>query len=130
MSSFNNSEYSILVVDDEVDLCDLFAEELQERGFKVFTAYGGDQAFNVINDNNISAILSDIKMPEGDGLDLLSKVKEKYGDILIMLMMTGYADISEDDLINMGAKALYNKPLDIDEFIDDLEKILSKDEAA
>ncbi len=126
MNSFNPSEYTILVVDDEIDLCDLFSEELQDFGFKVFSAYGGEQAFEIIKENKINAILSDIKMPEGDGLDLLGKVKSEYGEVLIMLMMTGYADISENELITMGAKALYNKPLDIDIFIEDLKNILSK----
>jgi DNA-binding NtrC family response regulator len=130
MKEFDPSQFTILVVDDEVDLCDLFAEELEECGFKVFTAYGGDQAYEIVKNNEVNGILSDIKMPDGDGLNLLSNVRKEFGEILVMVMMTGYADISESELIDLGAKGLYHKPIDIDDFISDLKKILMQNAVA
>jgi CheY-like chemotaxis protein len=69
---------SILVVDDEKNYTAVLSAVLEEDGFETFVANSGAQALEVLGREEISLVISDMKMPAMDGLTLLEKVKKRY----------------------------------------------------
>src|SRR5262245_1644083 len=65
----------ILVVDDDKAMCDFLSEELEREGFGVEVAHGGRTAVERVKRGGIDLVVSDVKMPEMDGLDLLREIK-------------------------------------------------------
>lgn len=115
---------TILVVDDEADIRELFKEELEDNGAKVFEADNGVAAYEVFQKGGVDAIISDIRMPGGDGVDLVKKVKADNTDVPIYLI-TGFADYTGNELKLLGVEAVVFKPFDIAEVIQMVDASLS-----
>lgn len=107
----------LLVVDDEVDLRDIVASELEFMGARVFQAENISTAQKILSGNKIDLIVSDIRMPGGTGIDLLESVKSKDVISPPVILITGFADISVEDAFDKGAEALVNKPFKLDDLI-------------
>lgn len=112
MSEVKTKAYKILVVDDEPDLRELLADEFEYAGHKSFMASNGREAFDLCSSETFDAIVSDVRMPGGDGIELLEKLKSANASPLVFLV-TGYADITKDKAIEKGATNLLTKPYDI-----------------
>lgn len=108
---------TLLVVDDETDLRDIVASELEFMGAKVFQAENISNAQKILSQNHIDLIVSDIRMPGGTGIDLLDVVKAKNTDVPPVILITGFADITTEDAFHKGAEALLNKPFKLDDLI-------------
>ncbi len=108
---------NILVVDDEVDLREIVASELDYMGAKVFQAGNIIAADAVLKEQKIDLIISDIRMPGGTGVDLLKTVKARNIFLPPMILITGFADITPEGAYAEGAEALLNKPFQLDELI-------------
>jgi two-component system response regulator PilR (NtrC family) len=101
---------SVLVVDDEKLLRDLMVKILTKEGYRVDTAADGVEALERLRDGQYHLLVSDIKMPRLNGFDLLKEVKEKYPE-LVVIMMTAYGDsFSVKDSLLMGADEYITKP--------------------
>lgn len=100
----------ILVVDDEPDLARGLARILKSRGFDVVTAEGGIQAVELFRKHHPQATLTDIKMPDMDGLALSREIK-RIDSGAAVIFMTGFSD-SEREALEEGAVAVLRKPLD------------------
>ncbi len=83
---------SILVVDDELLIRDLLYDFFSGQGWNISVAENGEKALDIINANKIDLVLSDIRMPEMDGLTLTSRVKESHPEIPVVLM-TGFPSV-------------------------------------
>ena len=85
---------SILVVDDENDICEMVAEILKDEGYKTKTANGFNKAVDIIENENITLIITDIWMSNNTnaGLDLLSW-SQKYHSLIPVIMMSGHGNI-------------------------------------
>ena len=101
------------MVDDEPDLCDLLSEEFEYQNCLTFTAASGNEAFGVFEANEIDAVVSDIRMPNGNGLELLEKIKASQKSNTLVFLVTGFADISKEEAFAKGAVDLIGKPYDI-----------------
>lgn len=115
----------ILVVDDEYDLRQAIIFDLNRRGCIVFEAANGTEALEIVRNNPIEIVLSDVRMPNGNGIDLLQEIRKIHPDIPIVLLATGFADLSEPEAVEMGAYALIEKPIDRKLMIGLLEKSLT-----
>jgi DNA-binding NtrC family response regulator len=103
-------QLKILVVDDEVDLQEILCDELKLAGADVFSASNGADALNLIaSEGPFDVILSDIRMPGGNGLDLLQEVM-KLRPRPVVVLVTGYADTTEAEAKKLGAAAVLEKP--------------------
>lgn len=107
---------TILVVDDETDLRDIVASELEFMGAKVFQAENILNAQKILSEEKIDLIISDIRMPGGTGIDLLNIIKARNESAPVILI-TGFADITTEDAFDKGAEALMNKPFKLDDLI-------------
>ncbi|MDI6782509.1 MAG: sigma-54 dependent transcriptional regulator [bacterium] len=103
---------TILVVDDEVRLCDLLRIALEQKGYEVKTANNAEQAIAILKNTSIDLVLSDIRMPGMNGLDLLKTVKE-FDVTVPVILMTAYGAIeSAIQAMRDGAYHYLLKPFD------------------
>jgi two-component system, OmpR family, response regulator len=107
------SETCVLFVDDDSDFRDIFAASFESMGYKVLVASNGHEAFEIVKAQPVDAIISDIRMPNGSGVELLDQVRSQLSETPIILLVTGFSEISADDAYNRGAEALFSKPLDL-----------------
>ncbi|MDH3357402.1 MAG: response regulator [Desulfobacteraceae bacterium] len=83
---------TILLVDDEADLREVLDISLSDTGYNVLTAENSTQALDLLNDNDIPVVITDIKMPGIDGIELLRKIKSKNPETEV-IMLTGHGDL-------------------------------------
>ena len=101
----------ILVVDDEEIIVRLLSMSLRSDGYETVTAGNGQQALEVFKAESPDIVVTDIKMPVMDGLELLKKIKEIDGDKEVIIV-TGHGDIdSTITALQYGASDFINKPV-------------------
>lgn len=111
----------IMVVDDDRQLCEAVAFEFEEDGHDVCQASGGFEAIEWLKKNDVDVILSDVKMPQGSGLDLLDFVKHRDVQHPPVVFFSGYSDVPREESFARGVERIFPKPFDVDE----LKKYLS-----
>jgi len=101
---------TILVVDDEPLLCSMLSEILEEAGYKVLVANSGNTGLQCFKQNHVDLIITDVRMPDGTGIELLAGVKAV--DIhKPVIFVSGFSDISIDVAYDQGVEALFAKPI-------------------
>ena len=83
-----STNQTILLVDDEVDLLEALELNMQMSGFKTLTATSGNKAFEVFQKENVDAIVTDIKMADGNGIELLKRVKKTNRSLPVVSFIT------------------------------------------
>jgi len=122
--TLQNKMPKLLIVDDETDLRDAISENLELCGFEVATSKSGNEAIEILKKSQFDLILSDIRMPDGDGITLLDAVRKTNPKLPVLILMTGYADISSKDCIERGAQLVVSKPFSHDDIMQALRKML------
>ncbi|MBU3194024.1 response regulator transcription factor [Clostridium algidicarnis] len=102
-------QYNILVVDDEKEIVDAIDIYLTHEGFKVFKAYDGLEALEILSEQEIHLIIMDIMMPKMDGMRATMKIREKKSIPIIMLSAKS-EDTDKILGLNMGADDYITKP--------------------
>ncbi len=104
------TKLNILIVDDEPRVRDEIEEFLLSKKYRVFKAGLPSEAFTVLKDNEISIMILDIKLPEISGLDVLSKVKQDFPDLEV-IMISGHGDMDTViQAMRLGATDYFPKP--------------------
>jgi CheY-like chemotaxis protein len=114
----------ILVVDDEQSSRELLTNFLEGAGYKVVTAEDGRRALALLQEHQVSAIITDLRMPNVNGLRLIRELREN-GDTIPILAVSG---INRDQLMlaeDYGANVGLSKPIDRDELLKIVEQVLS-----
>ncbi|HDP98635.1 MAG TPA: sigma-54-dependent Fis family transcriptional regulator [bacterium] len=107
--------FSILIIDDEEAQILSLKSFLQRRKFEVFSATNGRDAIEIVNNNTIDLVLTDLRMPQWDGLTILNKVKALNPEIDVVVM-TAYGNIEDAvHIMKSGAYDYLTKPIDLDE---------------
>lgn len=101
--------YNILVVDDDKEIVKAIEIYLEKEGYKIFKAYNGEQALNVIQENEIHLILLDIMLPEKDGIETLQEIR-KNKTIPVILVSAKSEDYDKIGGLNSGADDYITKP--------------------
>ncbi len=118
----------ILIVDDEQGIRELLRSEFSKVGFEVFSAVNGEDAISKLQSEKVDVIVTDMKMPKVDGLDLLKFVKEHTPETEVIII-TGYATVENAlDAMRNGAYDFIQKPFNIDELAALVEKAMEKSE--
>lgn len=114
----------ILVVDDEKDTCLLLGQVLEKEGYVVDIANTGIEALEILKKKKINLVITDLKMPEMDGLTLIREAR-KLKTKARFIMMTAYGEIETYlDAINMGVFDYLNKPMEISDVRKAVKKAL------
>src|SRR5437899_7139941 len=85
------TRHCVLIVDDEPDVCDS-VQDLLRREFRVLKAHSADEGYKLMQEEEVHIVMSDQRMPQITGVELLAKVKSKYPQAVRMLF-TGFADL-------------------------------------
>jgi len=105
------SANKILIVDDEEIIVRLLSMSLRSDGYETVTAHSGEQGLEVFNSETPDIVVTDIKMPGMDGLELLKKIKEIDPEKEVIIV-TGHGDIdSTITALQLGASDFINKPV-------------------
>ena len=105
----------ILVVDDEIDICDFVKNFFEERNFEVLTAFGGVDAIRVIKKEKPCVVLLDIKMKDMDGIETLGKIRQFDKDVNVIMVTAVEEKDKMDAARKLGARAYITKPLILEE---------------
>jgi len=103
---------TILIVDDENDLREAIAFDFRRKNFRVLMAACGNEAIKIVESEKVDIVLTDVRMPNGDGVELLDKIKERNAFLPVVMFITGYADITLEVAYDKGADAVFAKPFD------------------
>jgi two-component system response regulator AtoC len=122
------SQYTILVVEDEELIRNLVVSFLSRLGHSCLTAKDGVEALNKIKGNKIDAVITDIKMPNMDGIILTSEITKQYPELPVMVMTAFDEEYSAGTAISVGAREFIKKPFSLDEFGIRLHKMIHDSE--
>ncbi len=119
----------ILVVDDEEGARELFFTILTDEGYETTLANSGDEALSLFKSNSYDLVLTDIKMPDMDGLQLLQEIR-KIGSKTDVIMVTAYGEVETYlKAMSLGAAEYINKPIRIKELKRIVHKVLTERKA-
>jgi two-component system NtrC family response regulator len=116
---------TILIVDDEKNYLTVLSAVLEDEGFEVLTALGGREALEVHKTSDLDLILTDMKMPEMDGIELLDQIKSVDPDLPV-IMMTAHGTVDKAvEAMQKGAYTYVLKPFDNERLIIYVKKAIS-----
>lgn len=124
-SEYSGKKFTVLLVEDNVDLLNLTRESLAEW-FRVLRASNGREALEVLAQENVDVIVSDVMMPEMDGLELCCKVKSEisYSHIPVILLTAKTTLESKVEGLTCGADVYVEKPFSIKQLHMQIENLL------
>lgn len=118
---------TVLIIDDDPTFCLMLKTFLGKKDFNTLTAFSGDEALRQVEKENIDVVLSDFRLPDTDGLELLQKIREKRNGMPVIIM-TSYADIRiAVKAMKIGAYEYVTKPVNPDEILLTIHNALAKE---
>ena len=113
----------ILIVDDHAELRDMLKEAMVLSGYECLTAGNGREALECLASNSVDVVLTDIKMPEMNGLELTMEIKKSHD--VDVIVMTGFTeDFTYEEIITRGASDFMLKPVSIAELCMRIRRVL------
>ena len=114
----------VLLVDDEELLRDNLARFFKRKGFEVLEASSGNQALKVLNSENVDIIISDMRMPDGDGKYLYDHTRD-LKPLPKFIFLTGFSELSEEELKSLpGVDSVESKPVVKKDLLEKINSIL------
>ncbi len=123
--SFDSHGKLILVVEDEYDIGDIIEHYLKREGMQVLRAMNGKQAIELFNAHRIDLVLLDIKLPEMNGWEILTKIRQKQQTPVIMLTALDQ-EIDKVMALRIGADDFVVKPFNPNEVVARVEAVLRR----
>ncbi len=118
---------TVLVVDDSLSMRKILSHDLEDSGFDVHTAASGLEALDELESNDFDLLVLDIEMPEMDGFELLSILKEdpRFSRLPNMIITSRSGQKHRSKAFDLGANAYLVKPYDQQLFLETVKKLLS-----
>ena len=117
---------NILIVDDEQSYRQLLSLVFESDGHNIRTATNGREALRLLHDEPADVVISDVRMPDMDGIEMLSSVRETQPDLGVVLM-TAFASVeTAREAFKLGADDFIQKPFDVEELKLIVKKTLEK----
>ena len=118
---------NILVLDDNDDIRHLVHLMLSVEGYNVYDAEATEAAFEIIRNNHIDLVITDLIMPDKDGLQVIIELRRDFPNIKIIAISAGgrigpstYLDMAE----KLGAHRVFNKPFNQNEIVKAVEELI------
>lgn len=116
---------TILIVDDEINYTLILAAVLEDEGFETLTANSGPEALATLSESDVDLVLTDMKMPAMDGIDLLERIKKEDADLPV-IMMTAHGTVEKAvEAMQKGAYNYILKPFDNERLVLYVNKAVS-----
>jgi len=116
---------SILIVDDDINLCTVLSEELNAVGYETSCLPDGEEVSKVLDTEKVDLLLLDLQMPGTDGFNVLQKINNHHNSHPKIIVLTAYADVkSAIESARLGASDFVSKPYDFDELLITIRKVL------
>ncbi|MGB4586622.1 MAG: sigma-54 dependent transcriptional regulator [Rectinemataceae bacterium] len=110
-------QYTILIVDDERNIRDGLGEAFAMEGYLTLKASDGQEAIQLLDEQYIDLVITDLKMPKVSGMELLQHIKRRWQNIPVIII-TAHGDISEAvSAMQFGALEFITKPLDLEHLL-------------
>lgn len=122
-SSGDTDQATILIVDDEEPLLNLFTMVLEEIGYRVLTAHNGREALGVVDHDEPALIISDVMMPLLDGLGLCRVLKERDDTRHIPIVLMSAA---RPNMTGLKAEKFLPKPFELEQLEDVVHELLGE----
>ncbi len=106
------SDVQILIVDDEPLMLETIGDLFETFQFQVDKAKSGNHAWSLCESKSYNLILSDVRMPDGDGIELIKKLKVRNAISPSFLFMSGFSDLLNEEIYHLGAEGKFTKPFD------------------
>ena len=139
------TDKKVLIVDDEIEVCELLQSHIEEMTeYKAIMVHNAKDALDKVREQKIDVIISDVRMPNGDGMELLENIKalppprphviiisclyedEQKGDVAEGLLKHITDEITQEEVQEKGAYSYLPKPLNYQDVITALNNILKK----
>ncbi|MBS1968915.1 MAG: response regulator [Bdellovibrionales bacterium] len=108
----------ILIVDDEPMIREIFKEAFEAVGFIAHDAQNGRAAFQSIMNESYDCVLSDVRMPGGDGVELAKNIFHMSGPKPQVFLVTGFSDVNTQKAIEWGVQKIFDKPFSFKDVIE------------
>jgi len=117
---------SILIIDDDKSILNIFTRILQKQGYQTDTAETGQEALEKLQTNTYNLALIDVKLPDTNGTDLLARINQTYPD-MVKIAITGFPSLEDaSKVIDRGAAAYLVKPVKSEELVSIIAQKLKK----
>lgn len=105
----------ILIVEDEMELCDSIAEGLEIDGYAVDTCYNGSEAFELLLVETYDLVVLDLNLPGMDGMELLKEVRRQNNELKVLILSARGSVSDKVQGLDIGANDYLAKPFDFEE---------------
>ena len=112
----------LLIVDDEIEICEFLMEFFTDRHFNVITALSGEEALEKVESEHPQILLLDIKMPGMDGIEVLRRVKERHQSIKVIMITAVETNDKIEEAYKWGADNYITKPLSLEDLERDVKE--------
>ncbi|WP_028329979.1 UDP-3-O-acyl-N-acetylglucosamine deacetylase [Brachyspira alvinipulli] len=120
------TKQNILIIDDEEDILSTCQSILEDEGYDVYIAKNYNEALKILDDTNINLVFLDVWLPDVDGLDILSNIKEKFPSITV-IMMSGHAGVETAvRATKIGAYDFLEKPISISKLLSSCDEVFKE----
>lgn len=116
----------ILIVDDEVQVRGLLRRKLEKCGFEVDEAPNGKQAIEKLDAESYDLVISDILMPERDGLEVIIHLRKHQPSVKVIAISAPSNQLFLDSAVALGAVRSLEKPFGLDELVRTIEEVLAQ----
>ncbi len=124
----NAKAKKVLVVDDDESFRTTLKDSLIHFGYEVLLAHSGEAAEEMLVKERVDAVVTDIRMADGNGLDLVTQVRRKFPNTTVILM-TGFAEVKgEEEAFNLGADGFLEKPFKTEDLVELLKKTMDMED--
>ncbi|MCK5100308.1 MAG: response regulator [Desulfobacteraceae bacterium] len=116
----------ILIIDDDEQILTMLKQAIERKGYKVTTAINGKIGIKLYKETLADVVITDIVMPEMEGLEAIRTLRKKNKDIKI-IALSGGGFVSPDEYLKLakqfGAKYAFAKPVNLKELIDSIKEL-------
>ena len=118
---------SILIVDDDINLCNFLSDELNEAGYETRYLTDGENVAEFLKDNKIDLVLLDLNMPGKNGFNVQSEINIQPGIKPKIIILTAHSDVkSAIESARLGASDFLCKPYNFNELLLSIREVIQK----
>ena len=121
-----DSNISVLIIDDEVDMCDMLSHILNQAGFITYAAHDGNTGLEIFNRELPSVVILDLCMPGMNGMDVLKQIKHTGSETPVIIISASEEIKSAVEAVKHGAYDYFKKPFNNEEVVLTVEKALEE----